>query len=66
MMKFTVENMKCGGCSSAVQTKLEALDGVEHVKVELATKTAEVQGSVNPDLVIETLTEAGYPTELVD
>lgn len=66
MMKFTVENMKCGGCSSAVQTKLTALEGVDSAVVDLATKTATVQGSVDPDLVIETLTEAGYPTELVD
>lgn len=65
-MKFTVENMKCGGCSSTVQTKLEALTGVEQVTVDLATKTAEVQGSVEPELVIDTLTAAGYPAELAE
>lgn len=65
-MKFTVENMKCGGCSAAVQSKLEALEGVEQVAVDLATKTAEIKGTVEADLVIETLTEAGYPTELVE
>lgn len=65
-MKFTVENMKCGGCSSAVQHKLAALEGVEQVSVDLATKTAEVQGEVDAELIIETLTEAGYPTELVE
>lgn len=65
-MKFTVENMKCGGCTAAVQAKLEALTGVEQVVVDLATKTAEVQGDVDAELVIETLTEAGYPTELLD
>lgn len=65
-MKFSVENMKCGGCSSAVQAKLAALAGVEQVAVDLAAKTAEVQGNIAPDLIIETLTEAGYPTELLD
>lgn len=65
-MKFTVENMKCGGCSSTVQAKLVALVGVEQVTVDLVSKTAEVQGSVDPDLVIDTLTEAGYPTELAE
>lgn len=65
-MQFIVENMKCGACSSAVQTKLAALEGVDSAVVDLATKTAEVQGSVDPDLVIETLTEAGYPAELAD
>lgn len=65
-MKFTVENMKCGGCSSTVQAKLEALTGVEQVTVDLASKTAEVQGSVEPELVIDTLTAAGYPAELAE
>lgn len=65
-MQFIVENMKCGGCTAAVQTKLEALDGVDSAVVDLDTKTATVQGSVDADIVIETLTEAGYPTELVD
>lgn len=65
-MKFTVENMKCGGCSSTVQAKLEALAGVEQVIVDLASKTAELQGSVEPELVIDTLTAAGYPAELAE
>lgn len=65
-MKFTVENMKCAGCSSTVQAKLEALTGVESVTVDLATQTAELQGSIDVELVIETLTEAGYPAELAE
>ncbi|MFI0400883.1 MAG: heavy-metal-associated domain-containing protein [Thiolinea sp.] len=65
-MQFMVENMKCGACTSAVQAKLAALEGVDSAVVDLATKTATVQGSVDADIVIETLTEAGYPTELVD
>lgn len=65
-MKFTVENMKCGGCSAAVQSKLEALAGVEQVAVDLATKTAEVHGELEAAVIIETLTEAGYPAELID
>ncbi|HMT93029.1 cation transporter [uncultured Thiothrix sp.] len=65
-MKFTVENMKCGGCSSAVHSKLDALAGVEQVSVDLATKTVEVHGQLEAELIIETLTEAGYPAELID
>lgn len=65
-MQFIVENMKCGACSSNVQAKLVALDGVDSAVVDLATKTATVQGSVDPDLVIETLAEAGYPAGLAD
>ena len=65
-MKFKVANMKCGGCTAAVKAKLEALEGVEAVQVDLASASAEIEGSVDADTVIDTLTEAGYPTELID
>ena len=65
-MKFIVENMKCGGCTAAVQAKLAALEGVASATVDLATKTVEISGAVDADTVIELLTDAGYPTELAD
>lgn len=63
-MKFKVEKMMCGGCTSNVKAKLEALAGVESAQVDLASGTAEVTGQVNPQQVIETLSAAGYPTTL--
>ncbi len=65
-MKFKVGNMKCGGCVSNVKQKLEQLEGVTSVTVDLASASAEVKGDVDPDLVIDTLTDAGYPTDLDD
>jgi copper chaperone CopZ len=65
-MKFSVGNMKCGGCTAAVKAKLEALEGVDSAEVDLASASAEVAGSIDPDTVVEVLTEAGYPTELID
>lgn len=46
--------------------KLEALEGVTSVKVDLASASAEVEGSVDEDLVVDTLTTAGYPTSVID
>jgi copper chaperone CopZ len=65
-MKLKVGNMKCGGCVSNVKQKLEQLEGVTAVTVDLASASANVEGDVDPDLVIDTLTEAGYPTDLAD
>lgn len=65
-MKFKVSSMKCDGCVSNVRQKLEQLEGVTAVKVDLASASAEVEGDVDPDLVIDTLTDAGYPTDLDD
>lgn len=64
-MKFKVEKMMCGGCVSNVQSKLDALDGVEQASVDLDSGSAEVSGTVSADVVIETLSAAGYPTELL-
>lgn len=66
MQTFNVEKMMCGGCVSAVEKALQRLDGVEKVVVDLDTKTATVDGSVDSDRVIAALTEAGYPATLVD
>lgn len=65
-MKFKVEKMMCGGCVANVTQKLEALEGVTSVKVDLASASAEVEGSVDEDLVVDTLTTAGYPTSVID
>ncbi|HPQ97428.1 MAG: heavy-metal-associated domain-containing protein [Thiothrix sp.] len=64
-MKFKVEKMVCSGCVSTVKGKLEAMTGVTRADVDLATKTAVVEGAVDEQAVIRVLTEAGYPTERV-
>ncbi len=63
-LTFKVEKMRCGGCVSNVQQKLDALEGVDSASVDLAAKTAVVSGTVDAQTVIDTLTQAGYPTEL--
>ena len=41
-MKFKVEKMMCGGCTSNVQSSLEALENVTSVDVDLESGTAIV------------------------
>ena len=66
MQTFNVEKMMCGGCVSAVEKALTALDGVEKVEVDLEAKQARVDGSVDAEAVIAALTEAGYPASVAD
>lgn len=65
-MKFKVEKMMCGGCVSNVTQKLEVLDGVTKANVDLESATAQVEGSVDAQHVIDTLNAAGYPTSLLE
>jgi mercuric transport protein len=41
-VKFSVEKMTCSTCPIAVRKAMERVDGVEEVKVDLDSKTAEV------------------------
>jgi len=63
-MKFHVENMKCGGCVSNVKQTLEQAEGCTGATVDLASASAEVQGKVDPQHIIDILTAAGYPATL--
>jgi len=64
MLTFNVEKMMCGGCVSAVEAALKALEGVEQVEVDLEAKQARVTGAVDPQAVIAALETAGYPARL--
>jgi len=59
---FTVKNVKCGGCVSAIENGLKDLPGVESVEVTIDGGKVTVNGS---DLSRETLSaklqELGYP-----
>lgn len=61
-MKFHVDGMSCGGCVAAVQSTIEALDGVISVEVSLDEHSAVVEGSVSAEAVADAVTATGYPT----
>jgi len=46
---FTVEGMRCGGCSAAVQKTLDAREDVEQAAVNLVTETAAVRFKAGVD-----------------
>ncbi len=60
-MTIKVQNVKCGGCASAIETGLSAVDGVQHVSVDIAQGVVTVDGSVTTETLAQTLTSLGYP-----
>lgn len=64
-MKFKIEKMMCSGCVSNIKARLEALDTVESAEVDLDSGTAVAEGAIDASLVVDILTEAGYPTQLI-
>lgn len=60
--EFTVSNVKCGGCVSAIQNGLKGLPGVEEVEVSIEGGRVIVTGQeLSREQLRGKLTELGYP-----
>ncbi len=55
-----VEGMMCEHCKARVEKALSAVPGVTKVKVDLAKKTATVNGSADESALIAAVVDAGY------
>jgi copper chaperone len=60
--QINVENIKCGGCASTIRSRLEAMDGVEKIDVEIDQGIVKVEGiDDSRDAVTAKLLKLGYP-----
>ncbi len=63
--EYGVDGMTCGNCVAHVSAEIQAIDGVDEVRVELvAGGTSKVSvvsaGPIAPELVAAAVGEAGY------
>jgi len=61
-----VEGMSCSACAGRVEKALSAIPGVDSATVDLAAATARVSsdGTVDVQVLTNTLNEAGYPATI--
>jgi copper chaperone CopZ len=60
--QFTVQNIKCGGCVSAIENGLKGLSGISEVTVTIEGGRVEVRGEALERAAISAkLAELGYP-----
>lgn len=59
--KISVSNIACGGCVSSIKNALSKIEGVESVNVEQASQTVNVEGPVEKSVLVQTLSDLGYP-----
>lgn len=64
MLEFTVEKMKCGGCSANVERAVKAQDPAAKVQIDLAKKLVQVESSLPATSLVKTISDAGYPAVL--
>lgn len=64
-MIFNVENMKCGGCTNMIQSKIKSLDGVTEVMIDVEQGIVDVTTTSQSEplrvLLSQTLHDMGYP-----
>jgi copper chaperone len=62
MIAIEVENIKCGGCANSIRKKLEALEGVDAVEVDVEAGVVSVEAPESAlSEVKQALAKMGYP-----
>ena len=60
--QINVENIKCGGCASTIRSKLEAMDSVDKIDVDIAEGIVSVDAADDTrEAVTAKLLKLGYP-----
>ncbi|MDK4724960.1 heavy-metal-associated domain-containing protein [Rhizobium phaseoli] len=61
MYEFSIQNMTCGHCAGTVEKAIKAADPAAQTKVDLSTKTAKVETTLDPSAIAAAIENAGYP-----
>ncbi|MBC3766156.1 heavy-metal-associated domain-containing protein [Neptunicella marina] len=66
MMKFSVTDITCGHCVSAITKAILQLQANAKITVDLANKLVSVNSELNKEDIIEAIKEAGYTANHVE
>ncbi len=64
-IRLSIGGMSCAGCVAVVEEALAAVPGVRRAAVNFAEHSAEVEGEVTPEALIEAVTGAGFEAALL-
>lgn len=64
MIELTVEKMKCGGCAANVEKAVKATDPSAVVQIDLAQKQVQIDSRLPANVLVKTISEAGYPAQV--
>ena len=60
--QISVENIKCGGCASTIRTRLEAMEGVTTIAVDIGEGIVTVEAAEDTRAAVTAkLLKLGYP-----
>ncbi len=61
MHHFTLPDMSCGHCVTAITEALQAVDAQASIAIDRDRKTADVDSTLPREVLATALAEAGYP-----
>ncbi|KAF0891485.1 hypothetical protein E2562_009898 [Oryza meyeriana var. granulata] len=64
MTEFMVD-MKCEGCVTAVKNKLQTLEGIKNIEVDLSNQVVRVLGSLSVKTMLDALQQTGRDARLI-
>ena len=59
-MKINIEGMHCSSCEDTLQAAIESVKGVDSVKVDHVSGTAQIEGSPVSQDIIDAVSGSGY------
>lgn len=58
---YSVPDVSCGHCRTAITNEVSRIEGVDHVDVDLDAKTVQIRGEgLDEQALIAAIDEAGY------
>ncbi len=63
-VQLKITGMTCGHCVAAVDKAIRAVPGVQDAKVDLASGSARVAGSADPQALVEAVKAEGYTAQI--
>ncbi len=59
-LRIKIGGVTCGNSIVRAQKVIKAIEGVSHVRIDLAENVARITGKPSPDAIIAALNEAGF------
>ena len=57
---YNIEGIKCGGCAAVVKEKLNDIEGVKTVEVDISKKKLIVVGTADKDVLQKALNDTKF------
>ncbi|MGO3300755.1 MAG: heavy metal translocating P-type ATPase, partial [Pseudoalteromonas sp.] len=66
VQNFMIEGANCGSCVAKIEKALGAVEGAQHVEMNFADRTVQVEGNTASDQLIQAVEDIGYKAKPIN